>query len=331
MKKSAAWMGAGGVVIAACVVGWVIARSTGEPMTPLATSPPDAAGVATDALEAPAVSPIPAVALDRVSIASRPAPPPPGTPFNQAVEALEIAARAGDPVAACRLAAEAFRCQSTRQMAAYQSTERQIEQMAGGNLDAAQLEKRIDAWLRQKQTVEKTLKSCEGVDTSPVQLARYDIRATELGDPLARTRYLMGTHLNPGTLMRHPELLDHYRTHAFDYFTQALETGHPSILLLWHANTQYPDMQALPAVLPEPWREPGLVGALIAQFSDAQRAVLGQYIQNAALDVEVSPEQHAEAARIHARYFSTAQPLQELPFAFGSQGGAEHCEDLPAQ
>lgn len=331
------WIAMGGVLVIACVAAWAFVRGMDAPMEPLAASPLDAIELATDAT--PTVSRIDGAGMDRATLPSSPRKPaelpPMDTPFNQAVEALEAAALAGDVVAACRLAAESWRCWSARQWAHFMTNEeRQIEQMSQGNLDAGQLERRIDAWMAQKQATEQTLMACEGQDTSSVRLAYYDRLASESGDPFARMRYLSGIQLNPGATLRHPELLDDYRAHAFDYFTQALEAGDLEILDLWHNSTRLGDMAALTGVLPESWREPAFVEAVIAQLSDTQRGALAQHLRSTTLGASSSPEQQAEAAHLHARYFADVQPRKQRPVRKGGvmlapTEDAQHCQDLP--
>lgn len=321
------WIAMGGVLVIACVAAWAFVRGMDAPMEPLAASPLDAIELATDAT--PTVSRIDGAGMDRATLPSSPRKPaelpPMDTPFNQAVEALEAAALAGDVVAACRLAAETWRCVNTRQMESLLIGEgRDLQILAKGSLNDMQLEARLDSWSARRQAADQILMACKGVDTSPVRLANIDVQAIELGDTAARMRFLTGGHLSPANTLHYPELLNHYKTHAFRYFTQSLEDGNLEILHLWYINTRFGHMQALPAVLPEQWREPALVEAVIAQLSDHQLVELGQSLHLNMLEHDVLPEHQAEAARIHARYFSSTQPSKPG----GLYHGLANCEEL---
>lgn len=306
-------VGLGGALIVACLVGWLAGRGARDSVEPLPVALPDAAVLAIDAVDDHEVSRLSAMKPDRSDVpppvASRPALPPIDMPFNHSVEALEEAAQNGDVVAACRLAAEALRCWNAHQMAMFLSSEeRQIERMADSKLDAEQLERRIDGWMERKQVLENTMVSCEGVDVSVVQLARYDALAAAAGDPVARIRYLNATHLQPGVVIRHPEVLNQYRTNAYGYFMQALKAGDLQVLQSWQASVYFGELSALSSVLPESWQDPGFYNALIEQLTDTQRAATSLY------DIpstEPSPEQRAEAARVYTQYFAGAEPLEQ--------------------
>ncbi len=331
--RKAGIVGLGVGLVAAGVIAWAVMRGAGGTDDPLSVTSPGATALGIDAMDTPEVPRLPAVKPERPDVpsptASRPALPPVDMPFNQGVEALEEAARGGDVVAACRLTTEAWRCFNARQMARFvNEEERQIEQLASRDLDAEQLEQRIDAWMDRKQSLEATMASCEGVDVSFPKLFDYDWLATTAGDPVARLRYLGSMHLTPGVLIRHPELLDHYRTHAFDIFMQALETGDLGAVQLWQSSAQFDNGFALYAVLPEPWQDPRLVSAVIEQLTEDQRAAIGFHLP---VDSEPSPEQQAEAARIHARYFAATPAKQSSSFADvfgGHEPDTQRCEDL---
>ena len=141
------------------------------------------------------------------------------------------------------------------------------------------------------------------------------------GDPVAQVQYLQGHHLNGAWLLRDPTLLDHYRRHANRYFMQALETGEPSLIALWHQVAQAGENAALAEFLPEAWRTRGFVAALTDQLSEAQRE--GIFFPGM-LDrrrVEPTPEELAEAARVFAQYFAdmpAPPPRVERPGAEGA-------------
>ena len=308
MNKAGA-VGLCGALVVVGVIGWVAGRGMRDAGPPLPVASPDVAMPAIDASDAPEVSRLDRLGAPLPSVA-RPTLPPIDLPFNQSVDVLEEAARGGDVVAACRLAAEAYRCSSLRQMTKFLSNEeRQIRQMSHSQLDDEQMERRITAWIDKKGMLENTLASCEGVDASSAQMVLYDSLATAAGDPLARIRYLSGERLYPGAMIGHPRLLEHYRTHALGYFMQALEAGDLEVLRLWQASTRFGELLALSSVLPEPWKDPAVVDAVIDHLTDTQRANDSVYDDNPVS--EPSPEQRAEATRIYARYFADSEPRKE--------------------
>ena len=335
MKKTVMIGLSAGLVVLG-VVAWAVMHGAAIGDDPLPVAPPDAVASDMEVMDAPEAARLPAMKPPRPEVSPTVAVhsvlPPMDMPFNQSVEALEEAARKGDPVAACRITAEAWRCQGARPMMAYMSNEElQIRSMAHENHDARQLEEKIDLLLKRKQALEKILASCEGVDVSITQLSRYDQRAAAAGDSFARIRYLRGGHLSPANVLRHPELLDHYRTHAYGYFMQALEAGDLGVLQLWQGSIQMEDASALSAVLPEAWRDKGLVAALIDQLTNSQRM---PFAPHDAFTPKPTPEQRAEAARLYKRYFANTDPAtyyRSFP-RFSGDGmigeNPERCEGL---
>lgn len=334
-------IGLASALVVACAIGWLAlaGRGTHDAKDPLPVASPDAVPLGIDAMDAPDVVRPPAMKPDRPGapqtpsspVASRPALPSIDMPFNQSMEVLEEAARNGDPVAACRLTAEISRCWNARQMVAVlPMEERQIERMAEHDTDAKLLDKRIDSLVKMNQTIDHIVAGCEGVEASLAHLVRYDGLAAAAGDPVARMRYLSATNLTSGVSLRHPELLEHYRTHAYSYFIQALEAGDLEILTLWHASTQFEDMSPLTFVLPEAWQAPGLVNAVMQHLPDSQRSTLNRH---GLPTTEPTSEQQDEAAHIYARYFASAetpppQARSKKDNLFGWSDDPARCNDL---
>lgn len=331
-----------GVLVVTCMIGWVAGYGVRDAMEPLSVAAPKVVISDVRALDVPVTSRLSGKIPDRSEASSptvsHPALPPIDMPFNQSVDVLEEAAREGDPVAACRLSSEAWRCLRARQMVILSpEDEHQIGRLANDDAPMEQLEQRVDGWLEQKQWMESTVASCEGVDISMPTLFNYDGMAASSGDPIARLRYLSSSHLDPAVVIRHPEMLTHYRTHAYAIFMQALEAGDLGVVALWQAsvNPRSFDTYALSAVLPEAWQDPGVVDALVELLTKEQRSSVGSSVRHlglAAGDVP-SVEQQAEAAHLHARYFAAnlsqkRQSTSTIAAFIGSDADPQHCQDL---
>ncbi|WP_157981489.1 hypothetical protein [Cognatilysobacter tabacisoli] len=256
-------------VVAALVLGWSLGR-VGQPGGDAAD---DAAR--SDALDRPmqrgdAAADAPRGRTDRragtpsTAAASRPAVasalPPLNMPLRETIDDLSRRAAAGEPAAACRLAAEYTHCNeledslaSMQQMLELQETSAHVRAEAGGV--AVRIHDRADDMQRSIDGMIRETAHCDGVAPLP-PAALFDrwLQAAKAGSVTAMTHYAAGTPFRRHQLLDSLPALQQYRRNAPQLARRAYEAG---------------DLDAAVA----------LARALAAEPDDANRPLLAQALR----------------------------------------------------
>lgn len=196
--------------------------------------------------------------------------PAPGTSVLAVVDALDARARAGDDLAACRLAVELLTCLPVNLHRERQLKEARERILAGHDAarDPAQDLASLD---RIAERNAQRVQSCEGVDASVIKQApRYALMGALRGNPTAVALFLSGDQVTPGMLVADPDLAAAYRQHGWPMLRGLIESGHPTSVFLWGAALPPRGPAAgnavsyspLTEMIPPDWRRPELVRAL---------------------------------------------------------------------
>lgn len=231
-------------------------------------------------------------------------------PLRDMFDELDVAAHAGDARAACRLGAELSRCAMVRRMARFDNEEQHVTQLAQQTLDEHDMQREIDAIAARKALVESTQEHCEGMTPDMLRNAGdYFTMAALAGHTPSQVRFVSGHHLRLDALLRDATPLQTYRTNAAALFREALHAGDLSLLGIWYHSAIVGDEMPLTAHLPEQFRDPGLVVALINRLSAEQRESM---FPAGSLDTNrVTPtaEQVRAADALYTRHFATSPPI----------------------
>jgi hypothetical protein len=223
-------------------------------------------------------------------------------PVRQQVAQLDARARAGDAVAACRLATELQRCLIERWRAG----------AGGGRPEQLAEQQRLQAHCATVDSVGDRVRSLE-----------YLLVAANRGNTAAMALFA-GADLNAADLVRDPALYHLYRTHARRLLEQALAAGEPLALLIVSLNFPWPGMGVpmgpAAAIIPAAWNDVGLVRALQERV---QRELDGPGRASAPPNPPLREEDIARSDRIWEQTFANSSGLAKLRRAMERSSGAE--------
>ena len=207
-------------------------------LRPQAAAPAPAASPAADA---PPPAQADAGAPRQPALATAPIAPAPlpslGAPLALVVADLQARSDAGDPAAACRLAAEQVHCsrreiqsaELDRWLAEQQAILADIAPVQMRKTVAQNIERQLAA---REDFIDRTRRHCEGVPVaSPNDIARQWRRAALLGSPAAMRQYASGNAFRWGSLMDSLPLLATYRTEAEAMALRVARDGDAGMLL----------------------------------------------------------------------------------------------------
>lgn len=258
------------------------------------------------ALAAPEV---PLAEAPSAAVISRREPLPGALPLAELVSELEPRARAGDPAAACRLAAELVSCRYAlrRPERGLDSLERQIAQAESAEprqLEA--LERRL-VWEQQRM---QHRRECEALPASLRDSATELLfRAALQGHVPSMVSYARADGIGGQDMIGDPQLYAQYRQHAFPMWQRALKAGSVEAVQTWIGALNSGGFHFLAGALPAEFHNRQLALALMAQIGLA----LGIDPATAAAGSEseaIPPSVQLEAEALFARYFAGSAELQ---------------------
>lgn len=196
--------------------------------------------------------------------------PAPGTSVLAVVDALDARARAGDDLAACRLAVELLTCVpfNLNRESRLQAVR---ERLLAGQHPGRDLAQDLASLDRIAERNAQRVHSCEGVDASVIRQApRYALMGALRGNPTAVALFLSADQVTPGMLVADPDLAAAYRQHGWPMLRAMIESGHPTSVFLWEAAlpprgsaaTHAVTFSPLAEMIPPEWRRPEVVRAL---------------------------------------------------------------------
>ena len=288
--------------------------------TPAATDPAVAASTP-DA--PPADSPVRADKTLPAPVAPAPLPSI-SAPLALVVDDLKARSDAGDPAAACRLAAEQLNC-SRREMQSAELDRWLIERQATlagitpvetRQVVAQNIERELAA---REDYIDRVKRHCEGVPVAtPDEIARQWRRAALLGSPAAMRQYASGNAFRWGSLMDSLPLLATYRAEAEAMATRLAREGDAGMMLAMAAGYD-PTPANHSSLLAQSLRPDG--ARALAMYQRAQAAldrmppeqmarVRGQLAsRTAALESRLSPEERERARRLRDGELAGWAPL----------------------
>ncbi len=218
--------------------------------------------------------------------------PPDDVAVDQVIAALDARARAGEARAACRVGSELQRCLKMQ----YWDESRWLSQAAQTELGPDTGEAMFAELDRLLARGAQLREACARVAPQVRrELPRYHLVAALGGNIHSAAQFATGIAIDPGDLVRDPQLYALYRAHAWPLFLQAFEAGHPDVLLAWAQASRGNHM--LGGVLPEEWRKPEVAQTL------AQRVVFRDPRSPAIQPQQLSPEQAAEVEDLYRQRF----------------------------
>ncbi len=221
------------VCLLALAAGFTIWLRSGD-----APPSPPAAGVPEQEAEsAPQASP----AAGAARVSAKPIPPAPlpsmQAPLALIADDLKARSNAGDPDAACRLAAELLYCSHRDMQRA--SFDRWLAERQASLASITALETRrqaaqnIERDMTQRESMlEQVTRHCQGVPAAtPNDIALQWRRAALLGSPAAMRQYASGNAFRWGSLMDSLPLLATYRAEAEAMATRVARDGDAAMLM----------------------------------------------------------------------------------------------------
>jgi len=237
-------------------------------------------------------------------------PPAADMPLREIFETLDAEARRGNATAACRVALELDRCQrawplARNMLGAMEEIDRRNSAKNIVQPHRAVHRATMEAVFEQLETI------CAGSEVfGRLNNLRYLGIAADGGSVPSMVRYLEPHRLNAGALLDDPALLAHFRANARTYFLAALRTGDISLLPNWRNSLLSPHDSALFRVLPDEFRNIGLVNALLAQLSAEQHGGLLLGSREPGIGERPTPADHARAAELYRAHFSHSPPAR---------------------
>ena len=218
------------LVLAAGVVVWL--RSGDAPRSPQAAGVPGEEAVSaaqtTRAAGAPPVSAKPIAPAPLPSLQA---------PLALIVDDLKARSDAGDPDAACRLAAELLYCSHRNMQRASFDRWLAERQSALASITAPEMQREAAENIEREMTVregvlDQLTRHCEGVPAgTPNNIALQWRRAALLGSPAAMRQYASGNAFRWGSLMDSLPLLATYRAEAEAMATGVARQGDAAMLM----------------------------------------------------------------------------------------------------
>ena len=304
------------LVIVAIGIGMWLRPQAPPPSSEAAASTPPGeprTDTKTDTAAAPSATPIPPAPLPSMA-----------APLALIADGLKARSDAGDPAAACRLAAELAYCSGRslqradfdrwlveRQTALESITDPQIRRDA-----ATHIEREMT---RREGMLDQISRHCEGVATAtPNDIAQQWRRAALLGSPAAMKQYASGNAFRWSSLMDSLPLLAIYRGEAEAMATRVARGGDAGMVLALAAGYD-PSPLMNRSLLAQSLGDDGARALAMYQQLQAawdglppeqmgsQRRILAARI--AALESELSPAERARANRIREQELKAWAPL----------------------
>lgn len=299
------------LAVAVTAIAWLHAPAPADAILAPVTgssAPIERTSIAVDDLRPDATTRAPP-AMHSVAVLEPLVIPPDGELDATSLAELDRAARSGHALAACRLAAELERCailQRTQRFPSANDVEALAEQTALGE---AALQEEIERIADEERRIEKIAADCDVVAaTLMVSAGDYLTLAASNGHAPSQIRYLSAQHLTTSALLQNPARLEHYRANARRFFDASLAAGDLRLLHIWLMSTQFPEHLPLRDFLPEQWRDPGIVAALIEQLDTPQRE--GAMLPAPAERILAPPTQAQRdaASRLYREHFAASPP-----------------------
>lgn len=236
------------------------------------------------------------------------APPVADQPLNEIFAALDAEARRGNAAAACRLALELDRCHQ-----AWPAARNMLGAMEAVDRQNAANKVELPDRARHRATMEAVFEQLETICAGSEALAsrsklRYLGIAADGGNVPSMVRYLEPDRLSPGAVIDDPSLLTHYRAHGQTYFLAALRAGDIDLLSHWRMALLSPHDSALFRVLPEEFRNVGLLNALVAQLSAEQREGMLWGMREPGIGERPTAADNVHAAELYRAHFAHSPP-----------------------
>ncbi len=229
-------------------------------------------------------------------------------PLNEIFAALDAEARRGNAAAACRLAMELDRCHQ-----AWPTARNMLGAMEAMDRQNAANNVKLPDRARHRATMEAVFEQLESICAGSEALAstsklRYLGIAADGGNVPSMVRYLEHDRLSAGAVMDDPSLLTHYRAHGQSYFLAALRAGDIDLLSHWRMALLSPHDSALFRVLPEEFRNVGLLNALEAQLSAEQRKGMFWGMREPGIGESPTAADTVRAAELYRAHFAHSPP-----------------------
>lgn len=293
------------LLLVAGSAGWLLRGAPQDATRPQAIDLAPAAAASSARDESPA---------PRKTVAARAnAPlPPENMPLRDAFPQLDAQARAGNAHAACRVAAELRRCALVGSLIEdAEPIEQTLDRLYASDAEPATLRRQVEQAQQLDARLQAVAAHCAHWEAGP-DPRHYLLIAARQGHGPSIHHYL-GMALGGAEVLRDPQLAIDYRANGLPLFRRALAAGDMRMLGLWINALEQPDTTPLSAVLPEEWRDGGLLKELVALVHArfGQSATRGTFREPGRF---VSSEaDRAEAARLFDQWFGDApQPVNLL-------------------
>lgn len=234
----------------------------------------------------------------------------------------EAPAAAGDPVAACKVSEVLATCRLARKDARPRleellETVRQQAIAAPALRDREQGQGMVARLQRQLAWQDR----CTELGDDVLALQPYaDLRAARAGDGRAATRFVGGRSFAVADLASDPSLGAFFRQHAWSVFEGMLQRGDRAALAHWQDALLLRSDSLLWMVMPEEWKRPELVEALMRRVR--QKRVASR--PDATAEQPLPPAVEQEAEVLFLRYFD-GKPGPTRPPSFAE---FDYCETL---
>ncbi len=309
----------------AAYLGWLQGRSTGAPAAPASPEAPTGQALASGS----SVSPLPSAPA--VSAAPLPALE---TPLRDALAMLRQRADAGDPNAACRLAAEFEYCHQIRyRLVAASEVLQQQEQLrsnTGSGLSEETRQNMRDMMAANSERLLKESEHCEGVALSTAaERVRYWRQAALGGNTPALRHYAVGNAFRLNETLENLDALAVYRREAEALAWRGTASGdlHTAFALASALSPQRNELRRYflaQAVRPDKVKALALYLHLKRQLESAPAALGGLRSQveqqSGELLAELDAPAQARARELAAGYARDWTPSSREPFAIPSPG-----------
>jgi hypothetical protein len=172
-------------------------------------------------------------------------------------------ARAGDPLAACKLAAAMNSCRFNRLV------RNTIRPPPPENASEAELEQYVEFHARFQEQQARAAERCAGADEAILsEGVHFTARAALAGHVDSLLRFIAAPARHSSEFVRDPRLAELYRTQLWPVLQHAFAAGQDELTFAVLSDLLGPIDSPLRAVVPEPYRDPQALTALLSLTMD---------------------------------------------------------------
>lgn len=192
-------------------------------------------------------------------------------PVAELLDLLGERARAGDPVATCRLGHALNECR----MHAWSSSMQPWYQPRPPQNNAAALERFIEMEAERQEEISRWARRCGGLERADMREGiAFSAHAALAGHNDSLIQFLAAPETASADFISDPRFAEIYRTQAWPALLRALRAGDARVTIVLMTQLAHPQFSPLDAVVPERYQNPEAALAMLGMLTEGDPSLL---------------------------------------------------------